>query len=130
MECSLRYGRDRFARARASLEGRTPTALGKFPNTSNNRLRAAVLAVYACVRGHFANAADHAEFADLMFELRLRDPSGRMLRAIDAMNEDECVRYGRRLYELSRRVEATPVPSDRFAAARASGTDARQQRRG
>ena len=117
MDRSLRYGRERFAQALRLLEGRDLKALRGFPNTASNRLRTAVLAVYACVPNHFPSSADYREFTDLMFELRVHDRDGRVLRAIEGMDERECVQFGRRLYELARRVAAKSLPSERFARA-------------
>ena len=114
MDLSLRYGRERFRQAKEVLEGRDLKALRGYPNTVNNRLRAALLAVYACVRNHFASADDYATFADLLFELRLRRADGRLLPAIESMTSGECGGFGRRLYELAERVCARSLPTDRL----------------
>ncbi len=129
MDRSLRYGRERFAQVLGVLEGRDRKLLRGYPNTATNRLRAAVLAVYACVRSHFLWPEDHAVFTELMFELRLLRADGRILKAIEALDDDACARFSGRLLALARSVSARSLPNERFREPRTDdGTTDRARR--
>jgi hypothetical protein len=114
MERDLSYGRRRFGSALAVLEGRDPASLGGWRDTPNNRLRAAVLAVYECTIQHFPTRASYDAFTELLADVRDRQADGRILAAIEGLSQRRSAMFTDRLRAIARTVGSSALPSERF----------------